>query len=56
MKRTGRGINTAPGRPPTPECESCGTKMVPASATEWKCNNSACSEKGVPKNMGVFPT
>ena len=57
MKRTGRGGgNEKPGRPPTPECPACGRKMRPASATEWKCGNSSCSEYDKPVNTGVYPT
>lgn len=55
MKRTGRATFTAAGMVPAPECESCGTKMVPASVTEWKCSNPPCSERDKPKNTGVFP-
>lgn len=56
MKRTGRGVNQAPGRPPTPECGSCGSKLRPATATEWKCGNTSCAMHDVPVNTGVYPT
>jgi tRNA(Ile2) C34 agmatinyltransferase TiaS len=56
MKRTGRGVNTAPGRPPTPKCDSCGTTMVKASATEWKCPKPDCPLHNQPVNTGVYPT
>lgn len=57
MRRTGRGGgNEKPGRPPTPECASCGRKLVPASAAEWKCNNPDCDMHGQPVSTGVFPT
>ena len=55
--RTGRGGgNEKPGRPPTPECGSCGTKMRPASATEWKCPNKDCPLFDQPVNTGVYPS
>lgn len=54
--RTGRGGgNHKPGRPPTPEC-SCGRKMRPASATEWKCGNRDCPNYDQPVNTGVYPS
>jgi len=57
MKRTGRGGgNEKPGRPPTPECGTCGSKLIPASTTEWKCPNAACSEHNQPVSTGVYPT
>jgi len=56
MKRTGRGKNQAPGRPPTPKCDSCHCNLRPASATEWKCGNSQCSEYDKPVSTGVYPT
>jgi uncharacterized OB-fold protein len=55
MKRTGREKFTAPGPVPAPECDSCGTKMVPASVTEWKCTKPSCPEKDKPKLTGVYP-
>lgn len=56
MKRTGRGGNPAPGRPETPRCPSCATKMSKASVTEWKCSKSTCDAYGQPVNTGVYPT
>lgn len=55
MNRTGRAKFVSAGLVPAPECESCGTKMSPASATEWKCVNPGCPEKDKPKNTGVYP-
>ena len=61
MKRNGRmapteGIifNTV-GVVAPPKCDSCGTDMVAASTTEWKCISGACPENGKPKNTGVYP-
>ena len=56
MKRTGRGNNQAPGRPPTPKCDSCRRNLRPASATEWKCGNTECPEYDKPVSTGVYPT
>jgi hypothetical protein len=57
MKRTGRGGgNQAPGRPPAPKCDCCGTTMRPASATEWKCPQTDCEAYNQPVNTGVYPT
>jgi len=57
MKRTGRGGgNEKPGRPPTPKCGVCASKLVPASVTEWKCPNAACTEYNQPVSTGVYPT
>lgn len=56
MKRTGRATHKTAGRVPDPRCDSCQTKMVPASATEWKCIHAGCPENGIPKTTGVFPT
>jgi len=54
--RTGRGNNKAAGRPPTPECGSCGRKLRPASVTEWKCGNPKCDAYNQKVNTGVYPT
>jgi len=57
MKRTGRmapteGIifstNVGIGAPP--KCDSCGTDLVAASTTEWKCVNGGCPENGKKKH------
>ncbi len=57
MRRTGRGGgNEAPGRPETPKCGACNTRMSPASATEWKCTKSTCSAYNQPVSTGVYPT
>lgn len=55
MKRTGRATFVEASMVPAPECDACGTKMRPASVTEWKCSNPACSEKDKPKHTGVYP-
>lgn len=55
MKRTGRGTFTGATLVPAALCESCGTTMKPASTTEWKCRNKACTEYDQPKNTGVYP-
>jgi|SaaInlStandDraft_6_1057023.scaffolds.fasta_scaffold712340_1 hypothetical protein len=55
--RTGRGGgNEKPGRPPTPKCGSCQTRLVKASVTEWKCPNPKCEMHNEPVSTGVYPT
>jgi hypothetical protein len=56
MSRTGRGKNPTPGRPPPPKCDACRRNLRPASATEWKCGNTECSEYDLPVNTGVYPS
>jgi hypothetical protein len=38
-----------------PRCSECQSEMVPASSTEWRCENPDCSLHGRPFNLGVYP-
>lgn len=61
MKRNGRMAPTdgvifdTVGFVSAPKCDSCGTDLVAASATEWMCVSAACAENGKKKHTGVYP-